>query len=140
LLVVIDTNVLVSGLLNAQGPPGRIIDMALIDSLTAAFDDRIVMEYRNILGRDRFRPAISTALAEEVLAFITGRGLHVTAQPLDFSNESVPDPNDLMFMEVAATAGAAAIITGNTRHFEFFEGNPHGVRILTPSRALEMLC
>lgn len=140
MVVVIDTNVLVSGLLNAQGSPGRILDMVLIDRLTAAFDDRMLSEYRQVLGRNKFQPAMPAALADDVLGFITRHGLHVTAQPLDLTIEPFPDPDHLMFMEVSATAGAAAIVTGNIRHFDFFEKNPYGVRILTPSQALEMLC
>jgi hypothetical protein len=39
---VLDTNVLVSGLLSANGPPGRLLDAVLSRRLTMAFDDRIL--------------------------------------------------------------------------------------------------
>lgn len=39
--VVVDTNVLVSGVLNPHGPPGRIVDAILAETLTALYDDRM---------------------------------------------------------------------------------------------------
>ena len=51
---VLDTNVLVSGLLSPFGPPGRLVDALLARRLRLAFDDRIELEYREVLARSRF--------------------------------------------------------------------------------------
>jgi predicted nucleic acid-binding protein len=44
LRIVLDTNVLVSGLLSPHGPPGRIFDLLLGGKLTLVFDDRLLAE------------------------------------------------------------------------------------------------
>jgi uncharacterized protein len=48
--VVVDTNVLVSGVLN-RGPPGRIVDAIVAETFTVLYDDRILGEYRDVLAR-----------------------------------------------------------------------------------------
>ncbi|MFZ4387243.1 MAG: PIN domain-containing protein, partial [Chthoniobacterales bacterium] len=52
---VLDTNVIVSGLLSAEAPPGRILDALLDRRLKLAYDDRIEAEYRDVLARPKFR-------------------------------------------------------------------------------------
>ena len=42
MLVVLDTNVLVSALLNSFGPPARVLDLAHTGELVVAYDDRVL--------------------------------------------------------------------------------------------------
>ena len=51
---VFDTNVVVSGLLSPLGPPGRLIDMVLAQQLRMTLDERIEIEYRQVLSRPKF--------------------------------------------------------------------------------------
>lgn len=57
--VVVDTNVMVSALLSPYGPAARVLDALLAGRLVLVFDDRILCEYEEVLGRRRFwvRPA-----------------------------------------------------------------------------------
>jgi predicted nucleic acid-binding protein len=50
MIVVADTNVLVSGLLSAHGNPARVLDLLTTGDLKAAYDDRIATEYRQVLA------------------------------------------------------------------------------------------
>ena len=50
---VFDTNVLVSGLLSPAAPPGRLLDVLLARRLRLAVDDRVELEYREVLARPR---------------------------------------------------------------------------------------
>ncbi|PYQ32664.1 MAG: putative toxin-antitoxin system toxin component, PIN family, partial [Acidobacteria bacterium] len=52
--IVLDTNVIVSGLLNPEGNPGRIVDLVLAGEVTLLVDDRILGEYRTVLRRRKF--------------------------------------------------------------------------------------
>jgi uncharacterized protein len=45
------------------------------------------------------------------------------------------DPNDMPFLEVAVSAGAECLVTGNRRHFPQSIANP--IKIVTPSEFLE---
>jgi putative PIN family toxin of toxin-antitoxin system len=125
-IVVIDTNVLVSALLSPFGPPARVLDLLLAGDLQMAYDDRCLAEYRQVLARPRFGfdpPAVA-----DLLDFLVAGGQPVVARPVP---ASLPDPEDLPFLEVAAEAGAA-LIRGNRRHFP--PDARGGVRVLSPSR------
>jgi putative PIN family toxin of toxin-antitoxin system len=125
--VVIDTNVLVSGLMNPQGPPGRIVDEVLAGAFTVLYDDRTMSEYREVLARPAF--GFSLTDVDALLDFIEMTGEPVTGLRLPIV---LPDPHDLPFLEVATAGRADALITGNTRYFKPRRGQ-HGVGVCTPA-------
>ena len=49
---VIDTNVLVSGMISSVSYPARIVDMIRVSRLQPVVDDRILAEYSDVLRRD----------------------------------------------------------------------------------------
>lgn len=110
--IVLDTNVLVSGLLSPGGPPGRILDLVTSGRILLLFDDRILAEYRDVLARPRLR--IAPVEAAGILELIERDGLLTVAAPLAIE---LPDPDDLPFLEVALAGRADFLITGNVRHF-----------------------
>ncbi len=128
--VVPDTNVLVSGLLNPFGPPGRILDLVLSGDLTLAYDDRILAEYRAVLAREKFD--FDPAPIAELIGYIEAQGQAVTAPVLDIT---LPDANDAPFLEVVVAARSDALITGNLRHYP--PASRRGVAVLSPSEFLE---
>ncbi len=111
MLVVLDTNILVSALLSPFGPPARVLDMVLSGDIRAAYDDRLMAEYREVLARPKFSFAPEDVAT--VLAYLASDGEQVMAQPLSCE---LPDPDDLPFLEVA-TQAEAVLITGNTAHY-----------------------
>ena len=109
---MLDTNVVVSGLLDSFGASGRVLDLALAGELTVAYDDRVLLEWREVLQREKF--GFSTADdVESLLAFFEEEGLRVAPSPLGVE---LPDPDDLPLLEVAREAGAT-LVTGNPRHY-----------------------
>jgi len=52
--IVLDTNVLISGMLSPSGPPGKIIDLLRSGALQLVVDDRILSEYTDVLRREYF--------------------------------------------------------------------------------------
>lgn len=125
--IVLDTNVLVSGLLSPAGPPGRILDLVTAQHVAVLFDDRIIAEYHDVLARPRLR--IQPAEADALLAVIQQAGIPVVARPLDVV---LPDGDDVTFFEVAVEGRADALVTGNERHFTPVKGDPR-VAILNPA-------
>lgn len=66
--IVLDTNILVSGLLSPYGAPGKIVKLLASGEISAYFDARIITEYREVLLRPKFsfeRERIS-ALLEQI--------------------------------------------------------------------------
>ncbi len=132
MIVVLDTNVLVSGLLNSFGSPGRIVDLVIAGSLRLAFDDRVLAEYRAVLARPRFK--LDAAAVADLLEFLEERGARVLAGPLP---GPFPDDADAKFLEVAAAAAAEALVTGNSRHFP--AEVCRGIAVVTPAVFLASL-
>jgi putative PIN family toxin of toxin-antitoxin system len=126
--VVIDTNVLVSGLLNPFGPPGRVIDLAIAGEILVLFDDRILAEYRSVLLRPRF--GFQPDDVRILLEYLEQEGEPVVARPMKLE---LDDPDDLPFLEVAVAGAADSLITGNVRHFRPKSGR-HRVKVLTPTK------
>ena len=110
--IVLDTNVLVSGLLNPEGNPGRIVDLFLAGEVGLLADDRILAEYRSVLRRPRF--GFAPADLSDFLGLVESESERVAAPPLGFI---LPDEGDRAFLEVAVAGGADSLVTGNTRHF-----------------------
>ncbi len=127
-MIVLDTNVLVSGLLNPVGPPGQLVRLVTGSRERLAFDQRVIQEYREVLARPHL--GITGDEIESVIEAIEQDGESVVARPLAVK---LPDPDDLPFVEVAASAGAAALVTGNLRHFPRSALGRLGVTIVSPA-------
>jgi putative PIN family toxin of toxin-antitoxin system len=136
LRVVLDTNILVSALINVHGTPARILDLVLVERLTLTFDDRIISEYREVLLRPKF--GFRTADVDALLEFFQTEGESVVAPPLSLR---LPDADDAPFIEVAVAAGCDYLITGNVGHFPEAATKPLDLerpfKVITPAGFLE---
>lgn len=110
--IVLDTNVLVAGLLAPFGPCGEIVRMVSSGELLLSFDARILTEYEEVLGRQKFK--FEKQKVDALLDYIEYRGITVASSPL---SRPLPDSDDVPFLEVALAAQAACLITGNKVHF-----------------------
>ncbi|MCX6053370.1 MAG: putative toxin-antitoxin system toxin component, PIN family [Chloroflexi bacterium] len=113
MLVVLDTNVLISSFLNSEGKPGQIIELVKENRFQIAYDDRILGEYEDILAWPKF--GIKPAMAHILITHIELTGKWIDAEIL--SSVGFQDPYDLPFAGVFITAKAQALVTGNFRHF-----------------------
>jgi putative PIN family toxin of toxin-antitoxin system len=127
---VLDTNVLVSGLLSPFAPPGRLVDALLGRQLRLALDDRMELEYREVLARPRL--GIERVRREAFLAILQFQD-HVVARP--WPHRHSPDADDTVFLEVALQTPARTLVTGNLRHFPTGCRGP--VTVLPPRAAWE---
>lgn len=126
LRAVLDTNVLISWLINAHNPPGRVVDFVRVGKLRLVVDDRILAEYADVLLRSRIRKWIAHEDALDIIAFLQSHCTRVTA---DVIIHGLPDKGDIPFVEVATTAGVP-LVTGNIKDFP--RRLCHGIRIITP--------
>jgi putative PIN family toxin of toxin-antitoxin system len=124
--IVLDTNVLVAGLLSPFGPCGEIIRMVSSGELTLCIDARILSEYSEVLHRSKFRFEKDKVAA--LLDYIEYRGQTVASSPL---SEPLPDPDDEPFLEVALSSGIEHLVTGNHAHFP--PDLCGGIKVLSPS-------
>ena len=128
--IVLDTNVLVSGLLNPYGPPGRIVGMVAAGELTLCFDARILCEYSEVLMRPKFpfREEQINALLDQIRT----AGEPVAGRPLE---KGLPHPDDEPFLEAAIAGSAEYLVTGNPRHYP--ARCRGGIRVVSPGKFAE---
>lgn len=111
MMVVIDTNVLVSALLSRDGTPAKVISMVLNGTITPCYDYRIICEYRDVLKRPKF--GFSDGEINSLIDWFESNGQSVIAEPV---NKKFNDEEDKKFYEVAKHCNAI-LVTGNLKHF-----------------------
>ena len=109
---VIDTNVLVSGLLSPAGNEALIL-LAIHQGLVhPCFSEGILEEYAAVLARPKF--AFPSDEIAAVLAMFRSQGELFLPET---SAATSPDPGDTKFLQCAQAAQADYIVTGNKRDF-----------------------
>jgi putative PIN family toxin of toxin-antitoxin system len=115
LAVVVDTNVIVSALLKPQSKPELVLRLFFSGYAHLYFSDDIMVEYREVLSRSRFRRYVSLELVNGFLEELKTLGALVV--PQEKIDVIKADPSDNMFLECAVAVNADFLITGNLRHF-----------------------
>ncbi len=129
MIIVLDTNVLVAGLLNPFGKPAAIVALLTEGKLQLAFDARIMTEYQQVLNYPKFH------FSDEVTHPLIEQFKHVgiSARGLSLS-KTLPDPDDDMFLEVAHASKAQTLVTGNKKLFPHQVCDP--IRVFSPDEFL----
>ena len=129
---VLDTNVVVSGLLSPLNPPGRLLDLVLAGDLELTISDAVVAEYRDVLSRSHF--AFEATVVDAFLGIMQFQN-HVA--PKIWMHPIPPDRDDQIYLEAADLCPSRMLVTGNLRHFPKRCRGP--VRVLSASEALGTL-
>ena len=131
--VVVDTNVLVSGLLKPFSASGKIVSMIADGKLLLCYDARILLEYDQVLRRKKF--GFDENLVTIFLDAVKSTGVCTAGTPLALR---LPDTDDEMFVEAAINSKSYILVTGNSRHFP--KKLCSKVRIFTPTEFLIFCC
>ena len=130
--IVIDTNVLVSGLIsrNQTSPPVGILNYLFIERgvIIPLFNEEIIKEYETVLKRDKFN--IDHKLVDDVIDRIKTIG--VSCERIE-SKEIFKDAKDIVFYEVALSKDDSYLVTGNVKHF------PKVDFVVTPAEMMEII-
>lgn len=128
---VVDTNVLVSGLLNPSGAPARVLDLILAGAIEPVLSQDVLAEYREVLMRSEL--ALPRLRVDALLEFFEDFVLPLPVRALGVCT----DPGDDAFLSAALEGQAAWLITGNVRHYP---RSPYqGVTIASPAETLKRL-
>jgi len=128
--IVLDTNVLVSGLLTPFGPSGEIVGMLFSGDLILQIDARILSEYQDVLNRPKFM--FNKDQIGILIDFIKQYAQFISSSPL---KSRLPDTDDEPFLEVAIAGKVRSLITGNTAHYPV--PLREGIDIHSPSEFIE---
>lgn len=129
--VVLDTNVLVSGLLSPYGAPGELVPLVAVGALQVCYDARILAEYREVLLRPVF--SFTQDQVETLSNQVKAGGLMVGARPLP---TPLPDPDDEVFLAVALVGPAQHLVTRKTRHYPV--KSRQEVQVMSPAEFLAL--
>lgn len=115
--VVIDTNIFVSALMNANGAPRQVIRLALLGHITPLMGNALLAEYEDVIGRDRIcalcvlNETERQELLNAFLASFSWTSVYFLWRP------NLRDEADNHLLELALAGGAETIITANKRDF-----------------------
>lgn len=130
MLAIVDTNVLVSALINRYGSPGLVVEKIRTLELTPVVSLEILGEYAEVLRRARF--GFARQQVDELLSDIQGLAQPIRPAPVPLAG--LPDDGDAIFI-AAALAADCPVVTGNARHFP----PDAGVEILSPADCIKRL-
>ena len=128
--VVLDTNILISALLNPQGPPAQVFVMTILDPETRlCVSADLYAEYEEVIRRPRLNR--SDREIQATLRTIREKGFWV--KPTE-KVRACSDPDDDIFLECAQAASAHYLVTGNLKDFPTVWAS---TRILTARQFLD---
>ncbi|MBR5074528.1 MAG: putative toxin-antitoxin system toxin component, PIN family [Bacteroidales bacterium] len=127
---VYDTNVLVSALISKRSDTAVVLAVESLfkGDVTPLYNDEIIAEYEEVLHREKFN--LPDNLTESIISYIKSNGISSERVP---SAEEFPDPDDIVFYEVALSKEDTFLITGNTKHF------PQSPIVVTPAEFLQKI-
>ncbi len=133
--IVIDTNVLVTGLRSRQGYAFRLLQWVGTGRFDINLSVPLVLEYEDVLYRQMPTAGVPIQLVDDVLNY------HCQVARLHriffLWRPYLRDPQDDMVLELAVKAGCDYIVTFNIRHFRGCER--FGIRAVNPGEFLRSL-
>ena len=129
--VVIDTNVIVSSFLQPGSIPNQVVNAAIEGLVTPLVSDEILIEYRDVLTRNKFK--IDEETLNEFFEDFNQIAIHLDRT---ISDETFIDEDDIVFYEVALTGKKEKetyLITGNKKHF------PVKSFVVTPREMMDII-
>ncbi len=135
LKAVIDTNVLVSGLLKTSRICRKIIQKLSVREFELIVSPPIIEELIEVIARPKFHTIIERATAEKLIGIIRSQAILV--KPSRRLNVIKEDPADNRFLEAAVEGKADLLVSGDKAllSLKSFEDIP----ILTPQEFLKRL-
>lgn len=132
--VIVDTNVVVAGLLTARAdsPVARVLDGMLAAVFPFAISDALLAEYRTVLRRPSLRKA-HRLTADELDIILVELARHaIVIVPV--LAPTAPDPGDQHLWELLAAREDLLLVTGEKR---LQRDRAMGSRILAPAAFVE---
>lgn len=138
--VVLDTNVILSGIIVPHNPPAQLLTLAQEGRFKIILSPKIIQEIQRVLGYPRLakfmaKHRLSLNEADDVLqkiinlALLTPGNLEVQALPVD------PSDNDIL---AAAVEGEAEFVISGDHHLTDLKSF-QGIRIVDPATFLSMI-
>ena len=134
--MVLDTNILVSGLL-WSGPPRQVLDAARRDEIQLFTTQVLLDELADVLGRDKFATRLKQAGVSRDTLVIGFKALANLIEPQAIPPTILDDPDDDAVLACAVPAKARIIVSGDSHLLKL--ANFSDISILTATDLLKQL-
>ena len=134
--IVLDTNILVSALIGSSYPKQILFECVLENKFVLCVSEVILDEYRDVLNRPKFNKFPN--FVEKANSLLDSIEKIAEYYQPTITIARIFDDADNRFLELALTANAHYIITGNFTDFDFAEYED--VKIVNPKYFYEEVC
>jgi len=109
---VIDTNVLISGLIGKTSSPAKIVDAWVARKFQPVVSEKVIEEYSAVLTRDKFSSLGTVEERLNLLNMLLSFEHVVLASSQEKINVIQDDPQDNIFLECAVAGGCEFVVSG----------------------------
>ena len=137
MIVVLDTNIIISSLLSSKGAPAEIIRRWEGEEFEVVTSLPLLQELQRALTYEQVTRYLKQS-QEQIDAFVKRLGVAATlVEPPEDLDAVADDPDDNRVLECAVAGGASFIVTGDAHLLNL--GNYQGIAILRPRDFLSVL-
>lgn len=110
--LVVDTNIIVRGLITSDTPPAQILDAVQLKKIVLLVSDELVVEYLRVLQYPHIRKykKISDEMISQLTAFFVEESERIEVPS---SIQKSKDPDDDKFLSLAVEGKADFLVTGD---------------------------
>jgi len=113
-LIVLDTNIIVSALMTPDGKAFSLLKRVILGEYTVCLSSEIMKEYKDVLHRKRLH--LDEYLVDYLLSIFYINGVWIEPLPSDATRVPMKDESDRKFYDVAKCLHAK-LVTGNFKHY-----------------------
>ena len=135
---VIDTSVLVSGLLSRRSYPARVLDAWVFNQFTPVVSPDLAKEYASVLAREKFNSPGPVEKRLHVLEKLLSLPWVVMVYPAEKVIAVSSDPKDNMVLECAVGGKARWVVTGDQHLLSL--GSFGDFTVVTAAQFAKVLC
>ena len=132
--IILDANVLLSGLLIAEGAPAKLLDAWERSLFTLVACEELIAEFREVTGRPFFKARLGASKAELLAAGLRDFSFFCEELP---SGVTAPDPKDSYLLALAEASGAEFLVTGD-KELQGLKRHK-STRIVSPAAMISLL-
>ena len=132
--VILDTNVLLSGLLLPHGPPAELLDAWEQRRFTLVACDELISEFREVVERPFFKARLRASAVELLIAGVLDFSVFYDSLP---RGPRAPDPIDSFLLALAETSNAEFLVTGD-KELQALKHHK-STRIVSPAVMIQIL-
>ncbi|MGA9470907.1 MAG: putative toxin-antitoxin system toxin component, PIN family [Terriglobales bacterium] len=132
--IIVDTNVLLSGLLIAQGAPAKLLDAWERKQFTLVACEGLIAEFREVASRPFFKVKLRASAVELLAAGLRDFSLFCEDLP---SGPIAPDPKDSFLLALSEASAADFLVTGD-KELQSLKRH-RATRIVSPSSMMNVL-